>query len=132
MPKSSYRPYSPNPEFLKLLPKGYSGNRINGLNEAEVRRPTMVWWTPDMDNAEFGAAQKWFYEHEEPDEEMLQLRALRQRAVGQPLPERAKQRVEQSPEEWSAGLDNFVQSGDCEMTGVARLRQDWRPRIAVA
>lgn len=125
MPKNPYRPFSPDPEFLELLPDGYSGNRVNGLGEGEVRQPSMVWWTPDMAATDFGAAQKWFYEHEEPDEEMLQLRAYRNELVAQPLPEVAEQRVEHSPDEWTAELDNFIQSGDCEMTGVARLQPEW-------
>ncbi len=125
MPKNTYRPYSANPEFLDLLPDGYSGNRVNGLGEEEVRPPTMVWWTPDMDAAEFGQAQKWFYDNEQPDEEMLQLRAHRNKVVGEPLPDVATQRVERTAQEWTAALEDFVQSGDCEMTGVTRLRPEW-------
>jgi Pyruvate/2-oxoacid:ferredoxin oxidoreductase delta subunit len=85
----------------------------------------MVWWTPDMDAAEFGEAQKWFYSHEVPDDEMLDLRVRRREAVAVPLPPVADQVVDASPEEWTARLAAFVDSGDCEMTGVARLKPEW-------
>jgi len=124
MPKNPYRPYTPHPEFMSLL-QDYSGNLINGVGEEEARRPTMVWWTPDMEAAELGKAQRWFYEHEQPDDEMLELRALRSEAVAMALPPISEQRVERTGEEWTAQLDAFVQSGDCEMTGVTRLRPEW-------
>jgi epoxyqueuosine reductase QueG len=124
MPRNPYRPFTPDPEFIELL-GDYSGNAVNGLGEQARRRPSMVWWTPDMDNAVFGAAQKWFYQREQPDEELRELRAARQKMVSAPLPEVAEQRVEHTDEEWTALLDTFVQAGDCEMTGVARLRPEW-------
>jgi len=125
MPKNPYRPYTPNTEFLESLPAGYCGSRINGLDEEEVRRPTMVWWAPDMDAAEFGEAQKWFYNHEQPDEEMLELRSFRREVLAAPLPPVAEHCVERTADEWTASLDAFVQSGDCEMVGVTRLRPEW-------
>lgn len=126
MPKDNeHRPFTPNPEFMALWPEGYSGNAINGLGEKEVRRPTMVWWTPDMDTAEFGPLQKWFYQREEPDETMLELRRLRREACEAPDPPVAETRAERSPEDWTAALQGFVESGDCEMTGVAQMRPEW-------
>lgn len=38
-----YRPFTPDPEFLDRWPEGYSGNAVNGLGEAELRPPRMVW-----------------------------------------------------------------------------------------
>jgi epoxyqueuosine reductase QueG len=125
MAKNPYRPCEPHPEFLARLPAGYSGNRINGLGEDAPRRPTMVWWAPDMAAAPFGEAQKWFYAHEEPDDEMRALRARRQEILAAPLPPVAQERRERSPEAWTAALDAFVAAGDCEMTGVARMRPEW-------
>lgn len=124
MKKNPYRPYSPNPEFVQAL-DSYSGNAVNGLDEPEVRPPKMVWWAPDMDAVEFGDAQKWFYGNERLDDEMRELRARRQAAIATPAPPVSEQRVERTPEEWTAELDSFVESGDCEMTGVARLRPEW-------
>jgi ferredoxin len=125
MPKNPFRPYTPHPEFTALLPEGHSGNRVNGLGEAAPRRPSMVWWAPDMDAVDFGAAQKWFYAHEEPDDEMRALRADRLARVQEPLPEVAPDPVQRSPEDWTAALAQFVEDGDCEMTGVAALDPAW-------
>ena len=124
MAKNPHRPFTPAAEFVDLL-GGYSGNQVNGLHEPEVRPPTMVWWAPDMDTAVFGDAQKWFYGHEQPDDEMSALRSRRRDAVEAPLPPVADRTVHRSPEEWTAGLQDFVDAGDCEMTGVARVRPEW-------
>ena len=124
MPKNPYRPFAPNPEFVDML-NGYSGNEVNGLNEEELRRARMVWWTPDLDKASFGEAQKWFYQQEQPDEELQELRKQRLEAVQSPLPPVADARTERSSEEWTAALQQFVDAGDCEMTGVARVRPEW-------
>ncbi|MEM9529868.1 MAG: 4Fe-4S dicluster domain-containing protein [Pseudomonadota bacterium] len=122
--RNPYRPFTPDAEFVSLL-DGYSGNQVNGLGEAELRPPTMVWWTPDMDAATFGPAQKWFYMKEQPDEELRELRARRMEVVQAPLPAVSSTPAERSAEAWTAALDRFVGSGDCEMTGVTRLRPEW-------
>ena len=124
MATNRFRPYDPDPEFVELL-GSYRGNAVNGLGEPEVRRPTMVWWAPDMEQADFGQAQNWFYRHEQPDDEMAALRTRRREVIDLPLPPVAAERTERSPDEWTALLEQFVAAGDCEMTGVARLRPEW-------
>lgn len=125
MPERPNRPYAPNPDFLAQLPEGYSGNAVNGLGEAEPRPPRMVWWTPDMDSAAFGAAQKWFYNNEQPDDEMLAMRQKRHAMQATPLPKVTGAPVQRAPGDWTAALDQFIEAGDCEMVGVTRLRPDW-------
>ncbi|MEX0282087.1 MAG: 4Fe-4S dicluster domain-containing protein [Arenibacterium sp.] len=125
MPASPFRPFAPDPEFLDALPEGYSGNTINGLGETDIRRPHMVWWAPDMDQAEFGDAQRWFYAREDPDDEMKTLRAERNRIINMSLPPVAETRAERHPEDWLAALQSFVDSGDCEMTGTTPLQSHW-------
>ncbi len=124
MGENRFRPFTPDPQFVELL-GDYRGNEVNGLDDPSARRPSMVWWAPDMDDAPFGDAQKWFYGHEEPDDEMSALRAQRRVAVESPLPPVAEHQVERSPGEWTAHLQSFVDAGDCEMTGVARLQPEW-------
>lgn len=85
----------------------------------------MVWWTPDMADADFGEAQMWFYQQEKPDEEMTQLRHQRHQAVADPLPAVALKRRQLNPEELAKGLQQFVDSGDCEMTGATPLQPEW-------
>lgn len=124
MAPNPFRPYEPDKEFTGLL-GDYNGNRVNGLDEPDVRPPSMVWWAPDMDAVTFGDAQKWFYGHEQPDEEMVSLRNQRREAVESPLPPVADTKLDLSPEELTAKLQTFVDAGDCEMTGVARLKPEW-------
>ena len=51
--QNPYRPYSANAEFKELL-GSHNGNTVNGLGETALRAPSMVWWTPDMADADFG------------------------------------------------------------------------------
>ena len=60
--KNPHRPFTPDPEFLAALPD-VKGNAINGLGEAEVRRPRMVWWAPDPDQIAHADAQRWLEDH---------------------------------------------------------------------
>ena len=122
--KNPYRPFTPDPEFVSLLPENW-GNPVNGLGETEVRRPDKVWWAPDMDKVPFGAAQKWFYNKEVPGPELSSERAKRQKILAAPLPEVAAQAKERSPAEWTASLHRFIDNGECERVGVARMQAEW-------
>ena len=122
--QNPYRPYSANADFKALL-GSYNGNKVNGLGETTVRPPSMVWWTPDMANADFGEAQMWFYQQEKPDEEMTQLRHRRHEAVAAPLPPVASEVATTSPAVLAEQLQAFVTNGDCEMTGVTQLKPEW-------
>ena len=122
--KNPHRPFTPDPEFLAALP-GVKGNDINGLGETAVRRPRMVWWAPDPDQIEHADAQRWFYQHETDDERLMAERAKRRAVLESPMPDVAAEAVQRAPEDWTAALSQFVDSGDCEMTGVARMRPEW-------
>lgn len=78
-----------------------------------------------MDEAEFGALQKWFYAHEPADPDLMALRSERRAIIDAPLPDIAPQRVEREPDDWTAALGAFVEAGTCEMTGVTNLRPEW-------
>ncbi|WP_435216858.1 4Fe-4S dicluster domain-containing protein [Luminiphilus sp. nBUS_07] len=116
--------FTPDENFTKLL-HDHSGNTINGVGEPQKRRPTMVWWAPNPETAPFGEAQKWFYSKEQPDEEMLELRRSRHKVVAQSVPDIATQKVMKPPQNWTDQLQQFIDSGDCEMTGVTPLEADW-------
>lgn len=124
MATKKFHDFTPDKNFTKLL-HGYSGNVVNGVGENQKRRPSMVWWAPDPASAPFGEAQKWFYSREQPDEEMLELRKARHEVVAQPIPEVADEKEFREPHEWTAELQQFITSGDCEMTGVTPLDPDW-------
>ena len=125
MPKDSpYRPFTPNPDMVARRPD-VAGNAINGLGEPDVRQPEMVFWAPDPDDIAFGDVQKWFYMAQPPSEAMAETRRVRQAAIDKPLPPLAAQAVDQTPENWTRALDQFVASGACEMVGVAAMRPEW-------
>jgi epoxyqueuosine reductase len=126
MPKPNpWRPFTPDPDFMALWPEGWSGNAVNGLGEDAPRRPSMVWWAPDMQGPDFGPMQQWFYGHEPPDPTLMALRAERRAILEAPLPPLAPVPVQRTPVDWTAALDRFTGDGTCEMTGVARLRPEW-------
>lgn len=123
-PKNRFRPFAPNPDMLPLIPD-VTGNSINGLNEKNVRRPKMVFWAADPEQIEFGEVQKWFYQREPADPELMAERKRRQEILAAPLPDLTSPATEQSGEQWTKQLDNFINAGDCEMVGVAKMRPEW-------
>ena len=119
-----YRPFVPDPEQIALRPQQV-GNAINGLGERKARRPQVVYWAPNPDDIPHGRMQKWFYSVRPDEPALLQARAERQVILDQPMEAQAAQLVERRPEDWTAGLQAFVDQGLCEKTGVARLEPDW-------
>ena len=64
MAKSPYRPFTPDPEQVALMP-ATSGNTVNGMGETVFRKASRVYWH-DPDTIEHGELQKWFYT-QDPD-----------------------------------------------------------------
>ena len=125
MPKPNpHRPFTPNPEMEARRPQ-ISGNTINGLGEPAVRRPKMVFWAPNPDDIAYGDVQKWFYMAQPDSAAMREERAKRQVVLDAVLPDVNSVAVDQSRADWTASLDQFVASGDCEMVGVTALRDEW-------
>lgn len=122
--KNPFRPFTPDPDVIARFPD-IAGNQINGRGETEVRRPRMVFWAPDPDDIEFGEVQKWFYKQEPPNPVLMKERALRKEILDAPLPELAADPVVRSPKQWTGSLDQFVESGQCERVGVARMKPEW-------
>ncbi len=122
--KNPFRPFVADPEMQALRPD-VTGNSINGLGEAEPRRPGMVFWAPDPDDIPFGEVQKWFYRREPPNETLMRERAKRKAILDAPLPPLSETTAQRTPEEWTAALDAFIDAGDCERVGVAGMRPEW-------
>ena len=79
MAKSAYRPFTPNPEQVALMPE-VSGNSVNGLGEKEIRRPTYVYWH-EPETLHHGEMQKWFYTQNMDHEGIKKVRAEREANV---------------------------------------------------
>jgi epoxyqueuosine reductase len=122
--KNSHRPFTPNPEMMSLRP-GITGMEVNGLDETEVRRPTMVYWAPDPDDIPFGEVQKWFYRREPQDPELMKERARRREILDAPLSELNEMPSLHTPQEWTEALEQFVEQGQCERVGVTRMQPEW-------
>lgn len=119
-----HRPFTPDPAQLAVAPDT-SGNAVNGLNEPDFRRPSMVYWAPDPADIAHGDMQMYFYTQSARVPEFADKRAVRQEILDIPLTSLAATPADHAPQTWSDGLAQFVQAGDCEKTGVAEMTPDW-------
>ena len=123
MAKNPYRPFTPKPDQLALMP-AISGNSINGLGEADHRRATPIYWH-DPDTLAHGELQKWFYTQNANDRHIIEAREDRAKILAIEVPPVAGQPLQQSAEEWSAQLAAHVETLDMELFGIAEFRPEW-------
>ncbi len=116
--------FRPKPALLARMPE-ISGNAINGLDEAEFRRPDVVYWAPNMDDIAHGDVQRYFYEQSAKEPAFSSAREARVAATAFELPPVAQNPEQHDPADWTAMLDHFVDAGQCEMIGVADMNVDW-------
>ena len=121
------RPFTPDPGQPALRPQ-VSGNEINGLNEPDRRRPSIVYWAPQPDDIAHGAMQKWFFTVDPGLPVFAEMRAKRQEVSQRALPPIADVAAWHGPAEWVALLDRFVEEGHCEQIGVAQMQPQWLSR----
>lgn len=119
-----HRPFVPSPAQMALKPP-VSGNMINGLGEAEPRRPRMVYWAPDPDTIAHGAMQRWFYQVDPTNVHLAKAREQRARLLAEPMIEVSGLPSQDPPAVWNAQLEHFRQQGLYEMWGVARMDPAW-------
>lgn len=125
MPRENpHRPFTPDPEQEAVRPDA-DGNAINGVGEAEKRRPGMVYWSPDPSAIPHGEMQMYFYRQSAKNPAFAASREARQKLIDAPLAPLADDPAEMTPEAWTGGLAQFVEDGICEMTGVAEMSPDW-------
>lgn len=122
--KNPYRPFDPDPAQMAHVP-AISGNTINGLGESAFRRPDMVYWAPDPDDIPHGEMQRYFYVQSAKEPAFAHARAARTAATDFDLPQVAETPAALSQETWAAGLNRFIDQGQCDMVGVAEMSQDW-------
>jgi epoxyqueuosine reductase len=125
MPRTNpLRPFAPDAAQMALKPE-IAGNTINGLGEAQVRRPRLVYWATDPDTIPHGRMQRWFYQVDPGNPHIARAREARAQLLQAPLPEVRGDPVRQAPASWNRGLAGFVEDGHCELWGVTRLDPDW-------
>jgi ferredoxin len=123
MAQSRYRPYSPHPEQLALMPD-ISGNTINGLGEQEFRRASPIYWH-DPSTLAHGDLQQWFYTQNPHSEAVMHARAAREKIFQIEVPPVSGEPLQQSAEEWSRQLAEYTSTLDMELFGIARMRPEW-------
>jgi epoxyqueuosine reductase len=118
-------PWAPSAEQMRLWPQT-SGNAINGVGEAEPRRPSPIYWhAPEA--TPHGPLQKWFYARTAAEgPEVAAARADRQRAIDEPLPPRASERTARTNEEWTREIHRVAVEGErgADDVGIAAMRRE--------
>lgn len=123
MAKSPYRPYTPNPEQIALMPS-VSGNTVNGVGEAAFRRASPVYWH-DPDTLHHGELQKWFYTQNVGNRDIEEARAVREKILQIQVPPVTGEPLQQSAEEWTAGLSSYAATLDMELFGITPFKPEW-------
>lgn len=123
MAKSPYRPFTPNPEQVALMP-ARSGNTVNGLGETEFRRALPVYWH-DPDTIEHGELQKWFYTQDPDNEVIAQARAARAKILDIEVPPVTGEALDQPAADWSRELAAYADTLEMELFGITALKPEW-------
>jgi epoxyqueuosine reductase QueG len=129
MAKSPYRPFTPDPEQLALVPE-VSGNTINGLGETEFRQARPVYWH-DPETLAHGKLQRWFYTQDPDNEVIASARAERAKILAVQVPPVNGKPLQQSAEEWTGQLSDYANTLDLELFGITRLKPEWTFKGAV-
>lgn len=123
MSRNPYRPFTPKPEQMELMPE-ISGNEINGLGETVHRKASKVFWH-DPDTLAHGRLQQWFYTQHPDDPDIIKARADRQKLLDIEVPPVSGEPLQQSAEEWTSQLKAHAATLDMELFGIARFRPEW-------
>ncbi len=134
-----YRPFTPDPDQMARWPD-VSGNTINGLDDPNPRNPSIVYWAPNPDDIPHGEMQRWFYTVDQGDPRFAEARNQRQRMLATPPEPVRPTPIQRSPDDWTFSLQDFVNKGDCEKIGVAKMDPAWvyeghsvsQPRVIIA
>jgi formate hydrogenlyase subunit 6/NADH:ubiquinone oxidoreductase subunit I len=115
-------PWQPSAEQRALWP-AISGNTINGVGEASVRRPSPIYWhAPDA--TPHGPLQRWFYaQTSAAGPAVVEARAERQRAIDEPLAPLAEALV--ARDDWSAEVKRVARAEGADAVGIAAMRAEY-------
>lgn len=111
----------------RLLKPRVLGNAINGLGERTLRRPQPVYHfreTPGV-KLHFKWVQQLFYTRMSRHPNFRHRIEERRRNILRPLPQIARQRIEDTPEGWTRKVKEFALSHEADLVGVARMQQEW-------
>jgi len=115
--------FRPDEEQMALWPK-VSGNSINGLSEAQRRRPTPIYWhAPDA--TPHGPLQRWFYARTNVEPAVQHARAERQSALDEPLAPLAAEPRVQSATQWTTTVKRLAREYGADSVGVTAMRPEY-------
>lgn len=114
-------PWTPSAEQQALWPS-ISGNTINGVGEAAVRRPSPIYWhAPEA--TPHGRLQLWFYARMTP--RVMAARQERQAVIDEALAPVAEHRVERAPAEWTRFVKAAALAAGADAVGIAAVQPQW-------
>ncbi|MCU0649176.1 MAG: 4Fe-4S dicluster domain-containing protein [Gemmatimonadaceae bacterium] len=113
--------WTPSAEQQALWP-ARSGNVINGVGEARVRRPSPVYWH-DPDVTAHGPLQRWFLARLTPP--VLAARAERIAASEVPLAPLAATPTPRTADEWTARVRAVAREAGADAVGIAEMQPHW-------
>jgi len=123
MAKSPYKPYTPKPEQMALVPE-VSGNTINGLGETEFRQPKHVYWS-EPENIPHGGLQKFFFEQNPDNPAIVEARANRDELTAADVAPVSGPPLQQSAQQWSQQLAEYAETIELELFGITAFNPDW-------
>ncbi|HEY0779119.1 MAG TPA: 4Fe-4S dicluster domain-containing protein [Gemmatirosa sp.] len=113
--------WTPSAEQKALWPP-VSGNTINGVGEAEVRRPSPIYWhAPDA--TPHGALQLWFIQRTTPL--VQKARQERQAAIDAAVAPVAPEAIEQNAAAWSRAVKIAALGSGADVVGITRVQPQW-------
>ncbi|MGH8247792.1 MAG: 4Fe-4S dicluster domain-containing protein, partial [Gammaproteobacteria bacterium] len=123
--KQKFHPgYCPSEAQRALFPD-LSGNKVNGLGEAERRRPTPLYWF-DPDTIPHGNLQKYFYENAARLSANRKVTSQMEEQRGpKELDPVVSRRIEDTAENWSRKTKEFALAHESDLVGITRIRDEW-------
>lgn len=114
------RPYKPLKNFTDLFPE-ISGNTVNGLGEAEVRRPSPFFWHP-LDRQTHGELQQEVIGYHRQSAEMRKYFTPNPPGGrGPDAIEQTAEKLEQTPGENAHAVKNFALAHEGDDVGITAM-----------
>lgn len=115
--------FIPSEEQMALWPE-VSGNEVNGLGEAKIRRPSPIYWQkPEL--TPFGPLMKWYRDNLPVDEELTQVREKAEKIITRKIGPKFPQRQENTAEKWTELVKKVGLNNNGDVIGITRMRPEW-------
>ena len=136
------KPFEPMSRFTNRFP-AISGNEINGLDEAETRRPSPFFWHPPKRQTH-GALQQEVTDYHQRSAAIRKEFSPNPPGGRGPEPVRqAEKCIERSADDWTAIVKDFALANESDMVGITsvepayvyagyEIKQPWVITIGVA